>query len=78
MFLLQPAVSVSLVYMGSEIWSRGYGVKSKTGISDPPDHDTIFRIGSISKVFSVHALQLIGIFCMETFITPGSSDVPVV
>jgi CubicO group peptidase (beta-lactamase class C family) len=38
--------------MGSEIWARGYGVKSKAESSGPPDHDTIFRIGSISKVFS--------------------------
>ena len=59
--VLQPAVSVSLVYMGSEIWARGYGVKSKAESSGPPDHDTIFRIGSISKVFSVCVCNTNGI-----------------
>ncbi|CAI8001938.1 Putative beta-lactamase-like 1 [Geodia barretti] len=47
-----PGISASLVYMGSEIWSKGFGVKSKTGPSTPPDHHTIFRIGSVSKVFA--------------------------
>ena len=53
LFRLQPGISASLVYMGSEICSKGFGVKSKTGPSSPPDHHTIFRIGSISKVFAV-------------------------
>jgi CubicO group peptidase (beta-lactamase class C family) len=41
-----------MVYMGKEIWSKGFGVKSRSGQSEPPDHNTIFRIGSISKVFA--------------------------
>ena len=49
----QPGISASMVYMGREIWSKGFGVKSRSGGSQPPDHNTIFRIGSISKVFAV-------------------------
>ena len=40
------------------MWNKGFGVKSKSGKSEPPDHDTIFRIGSVSKVFVVSCMRV--------------------
>jgi len=39
-------------YRGDTLWSKGYGVIDKKS-TIVPDGDTIFRVGSISKVFSV-------------------------
>ena len=53
---IQPGIAASMVYMGKEIWTQGFGVKSKTGQPEPPDHNTIFRIASVSKVFAVSSM----------------------
>ena len=34
-------------------WTRGFGVKDKDTPDVSPDPDTIFRIGSVSKIFAV-------------------------
>ena len=34
-------------------WTRGFGVKDKDMPDVSPDPDTIFRIGSVSKMFAV-------------------------
>jgi len=39
-------------YRGEVLWSRGYGVINRKSTT-VPDGDTIFRVGSISKVFAV-------------------------
>lgn len=55
-----PAVSAGVMYKGKLIWSYGYGTVNKTAPAQVPNPDTIFRIGSISKIFPVLTLyQLI-------------------
>ena len=56
-FCLQPGISASVSYREQTIWSKGFGVNSKTGSATPPDGDSIFRIGSVSKVFAVRWQQ---------------------
>ena len=34
-------------------WTKGYGMKDKDVPDVSPDDDTIFRIGSVSKIFAV-------------------------
>ena len=51
-FVLQPGIAASVVYRDQVIFSKGFGVKDKTK-PDAPDGNTIFRIGSVSKVFAV-------------------------
>ncbi|XP_062513300.1 putative beta-lactamase-like 1 [Corticium candelabrum] len=48
----RPAVSASVVYRGREIWAGGLGVKSKEHGGHPLS-STVYRIGSVSKVFVV-------------------------
>lgn len=38
-------------------WTKGFGVKDKGTPDVPPDADTIFRIGSVSKIFAVSGLN---------------------
>jgi len=42
-------------YRGETLWSKGYGVIDKKSTT-VPSSDTIFRVGSISKVFAVSAI----------------------
>ena len=39
-------------------WTRGFGVKDKDMPGVSPDPDTIFRIGSVSKIFAVSCKHL--------------------
>ncbi|XP_003387189.1 PREDICTED: putative beta-lactamase-like 1 [Amphimedon queenslandica] len=48
-----PGVAMGISYKGKNIWSKGFGVKDKNKPGIAPDDDTIFRIGSVSKVFPV-------------------------
>jgi CubicO group peptidase (beta-lactamase class C family) len=47
-----PGIAAGLVYRDKVLWSKGVGtiVKGKTS---PPTTTTVFRIGSVSKVFAV-------------------------
>ena len=50
----QPGIAYSVVYRDSVLKSRGLGVLNRTAKpATPPDGSTIFRIGSVSKVFAV-------------------------
>ena len=40
-------------YMDTFKWTKGYGMKDKDVPDVSPDDDTIFRIGSVSKIFAV-------------------------
>lgn len=42
-------VSVAVIEDGQVLWSRGYGVK-QAGSPDPIDPETVFSVGSVSKV----------------------------
>ena len=50
--LFQPGIAASIVYRNQVIFSKGFGLINKTK-PDVPDGNTIFRIGSVSKVFVV-------------------------
>jgi len=41
-----------MTYKGKTLFSGGLGLKVKKG-NEMPDGNTIFRIGSVSKVFAV-------------------------
>ena len=49
MFYMQPGVAYGLTYEGKPLGVGGIGVKEKTK-TGVPDADTIFRIGSVSKL----------------------------
>jgi CubicO group peptidase (beta-lactamase class C family) len=44
-----PGVSVAVIEDGEVLWAKGYGVK-QAGSSDPIDTETVFSVGSVSKV----------------------------
>lgn len=35
------------------VWSKGFGLKNRSDVSSQPDADSIYRIGSISKIFAM-------------------------
>lgn len=47
-----PAISINVFYQNRTLWSRHYGTKVYRG-ENTPDSETVYRIGSISKVFVV-------------------------
>ena len=49
---MQPGIVYSVAYKGRVLKAGGFGVKAK-GSTDVPDSNTIFRVGSVSKVFPV-------------------------
>jgi len=52
--LIQPGLAAAITYRGEPLLTVGDGVVSKKDKSPrTPDGDTIFRVGSISKVFVV-------------------------
>ena len=52
LYFCQPGIAASMVYRDQVVFSKGFGVKDKTK-PGAPDGNTIFRIGSVSKVFAV-------------------------
>ena len=50
---LQPGAALGIQYMDTFKWTAGFGVKDKSIPDLHPQSDTIFRIGSVSKVFAV-------------------------
>ena len=50
----------AVAYQGERLLSVGYGTIKK-GSQIVPDGDTIFRVGSISKVFAVSGINIIQI-----------------
>ena len=49
---------VGISYKGRTLWAKGYGTINKDKPYTVPDTDTIFRIGSVSKVFAVNSSTL--------------------
>ncbi|XP_065178743.1 putative beta-lactamase-like 1 [Sycon ciliatum] len=54
------SLSVNLIYDQDVIWSKGFGEKNHSNpAAGPPDENTAYRIGSISKVFTtMQALRM--------------------
>jgi len=52
----QPGLSIGIVYDRKLIWAKGYGF-SDIGKKTPANTATIYRIGSISKVFTAIAVM---------------------
>lgn len=48
-----PAISANVFHHNSVIWSGHYGSKIFNNSEARPDGDTVYRIGSITKIFSV-------------------------
>ena len=55
MFGAQPGLVARISYRDTDLLSVAYGVKDKKKPDVKPDGDTIFRIGSLSKVFVVRS-----------------------
>jgi len=51
-----PGAAVAVVLDGQLIYESGYGVKNRDG-DDPVDPDTIFRIGSVTKMMTAAAVM---------------------
>ena len=47
-----PAISANVFYKGKVIWSEHYGSKAANK-SEIPDDNTVYRIGSVTKIFPV-------------------------
>jgi CubicO group peptidase (beta-lactamase class C family) len=50
-----PSMAVGVVYQGRLYWSRGFGVRDQVS-RDPVTADTVFAIGSVTKLFTGLAL----------------------
>ena len=46
----------NVVYRDRVVWSQNYGFKAKKKPGEGPDQDTVFRVASISKIFTVSRL----------------------
>lgn len=42
----------NVVYQDQVVWRKNYGLKDKTNRRDPPNQDTVFRVASITKIFT--------------------------
>ena len=43
----------NVVYQDRVVWRKNYGLKDKNHPGYPPDQDTVFRVASITKIFTV-------------------------
>lgn len=50
---MQPGLAASITYRDQQLWSKGLGVTSKEVGGCTPNTTTIYRIASVSKVFTV-------------------------
>lgn len=53
---------MGISYKGKSLWTKGFGVKDKKKPGTAPDDNTIFRIGSVSKIFPVSLLHCMHIY----------------
>ena len=47
----------NVVYQDRVVWRQSYGLKDKKRQGQPPNQDTVFRVASISKIFTVSYIQ---------------------
>ena len=50
----------NVVYRDRVVWSHNYGVKDKKRQDDAPNQDTVFRVASVSKIFTVSHYSRLG------------------
>src|SRR5262245_18670603 len=54
-----PALSIALVDDQRVVWAKGFGFRDKDG-KIPADANTVYRVGSVSKLFTdVAVMQLV-------------------
>ena len=51
--VLQVGMAGNVVYRDRVVWKKSYGLKDKRQQGQPPNQDTVFRVASISKIFTV-------------------------
>ena len=61
---MQPGVVVGIRYM-DQTWTKGFGTTDVDTPTVTPDGDTIFRIASITKVFTVSFPYIQYTICAE-------------
>ena len=47
----------NVVYQDQVVWRKNYGLKDKNNRRDPPNQDTVFRVASITKIFTVSIIS---------------------
>lgn len=57
MVVLQVGMAGNVVYRDRVVWTQSYGLKDKKYQGQPPNQDTVFRVASISKIFTVSYIQ---------------------
>ena len=72
---MQPGIVHSVAYKGRVLKAGGLGVKAK-GSTDVPDSNTIFRVGSVSKVFPVSKICMCNVILSQLLLYVGFSYVP--
>lgn len=45
-------MTANVVYQDSVVWRKNYGLKDKNHLGVSPDQDTVFRVASITKIFT--------------------------
>ena len=47
----------NVVYQDQVVWTKNYGLKDKNNRRDPPNQHTVFRVASITKIFTVSVIS---------------------
>ena len=47
----------NVIYQDQVVWRKNYGLKDKNNRRDTPDQDTVFRVASITKIFTVSIIS---------------------
>jgi CubicO group peptidase (beta-lactamase class C family) len=71
-----PAVMVGLLVDGELVWRRGAGSRDGSPGGAPPDRRAMFRIGSITKVFTAIAIMRLAARGVLDLDTPVAKHVP--
>ncbi|PFX27052.1 Beta-lactamase-like protein 3 [Stylophora pistillata] len=48
----EVGMTANVVYQDSVVWRKNYGLKDKNHLGVSPDQDTVFRVASITKIFT--------------------------
>lgn len=49
----------NVVYQDRVVWRKNYGLKDKNNKGNPPGQDTVFRVASITKIFTVSIISFL-------------------